>query len=85
MCNSIQLCTAGISPGAGIGNLRKAFNKETLGVDVLAIGIPTVSDIDCYIEVENNYFVTPNNIDQAMDVLSLILAISINETILGKS
>ena len=52
---------------------------------MVAIGIPTVSDIDCYIEVENNYFVTPNNIDEAMDILSLILAIAINETLLDKS
>ena len=85
MCNSIQLSTAGISPGAGVGNRTKPFTKDYLGVDVLAIGIPTVSDIDCYIEVENNYFVTPNNIDEAMDILSLILAIAINETLLDKS
>ena len=85
MCNSIQLSTAGISPGAGIGNRTKPFNKEYLGVDVLAIGIPTVSDIDCYIEIDNNYFVTPNNIDEAMDILSLIIAISLNEVLLDKS
>ena len=82
MCNSIQVCTAGISPGAGIGNHVKGLNKETLGVDVLAIGIPTVSDIDCYIETDEECFVTPNNIDEAMDVLSLILAISINDVLL---
>ena len=82
MCDSIQVCTAGISPGAGIGNRTLPFNKDFLGVDVLAIGIPTVSDIDCYIEVENDYFVTPNNIDEAIDVLSLALAISINETLI---
>ena len=46
MCNSIQLSTAGINPGAGIGNNRKKLSKETLGVNVLAIGIPTVSDIN---------------------------------------
>ena len=54
-------------------------------MEVLAIGIPTVSDIDCYIEIENDYFVTPNNIDEAMDILSLILSISINETLLEYS
>ena len=82
MCNSIQVCTAGVSPGAGIGNRTIPFNKETLGTNVLAIGIPTVSDIDCYIDVENNYFVTPNNIDEAMDILSLILSKAINEALL---
>ena len=82
MCNSIQLCTSEVRPGAGIGNHRMAFNKDTLGVDVLAIGIPTVSDMDCYIDVESGYFVTPNHIDEAIDILSLILSISLNETLL---
>ena len=83
MCNSIQLSTAGINPGAGIGNNRKKLSKETLGVNVLAIGIPTVSDINIFTEeIENDYFVTPNNIDEAMDILSLALAESINEALL---
>lgn len=84
MCNSIQLSTAGINPGAGIGNNRKKLSKETLGVNVLAIGIPTVSDINIFTEeIENDYFVTPNNIDEAMDILSLALAESINEALLS--
>ena len=41
---TIQISTAGISPGAGVGNKRKALNKEYLGVDVIAIGVPTVVD-----------------------------------------
>ncbi|WP_352419981.1 GPR endopeptidase [Proteiniborus sp.] len=41
---TIQITDAGISPGSGIGNKRKALNKETLGVPVYAIGIPTVVD-----------------------------------------
>jgi spore protease len=39
---SIQVSDAGISPGSGIGNKRKAIDRETLGIPVLAIGIPTV-------------------------------------------
>ena len=38
----IQLCDAGISPGAGVGNRRSVLNKETLGVPIIAIGVPTV-------------------------------------------
>lgn len=41
---TIQIADSGIQPGAGVGNRRKAINKETLGVDVLAIGVPTVLD-----------------------------------------
>lgn len=41
---TIQISTTGIAPGGGVGNKRKALNKEYLGVDVIAIGVPTVVD-----------------------------------------
>ncbi|SDZ19509.1 spore protease [Proteiniborus ethanoligenes] len=41
---TIQITDTGISPGSGVGNERKALNEETLGVPVIAIGIPTVVD-----------------------------------------
>lgn len=39
---TIQISDAGISPGAGVGNHRLKLNKETMGVPVIAIGVPTV-------------------------------------------
>ncbi len=39
---TIQLSNVGISPGSGVGNKRSALNKESLGIPVIAIGIPTV-------------------------------------------
>jgi len=42
--STIQLSDTGISPGAGLGNNRKKLDIETLGVKVLAIGVPTVVD-----------------------------------------
>ena len=79
MCHSIQFSTAGINPGAGIGNNRKKLAKDTLGCHVLAVGIPTVCDINVFSnEISNDFFVTPNNIDEAMDILSLILSKGIN-------
>ncbi len=39
---TIQLCDTGIEPGSGVGNLRAGVNKETLGVPVVAVGVPTV-------------------------------------------
>lgn len=39
---TIQLADTGINPGSGIGNQRKPLNKETLGVPVIAMGVPTV-------------------------------------------
>lgn len=41
----IQINTTGIQPGSGVGNHRKAFNQETLGVPVIAMGIATVTSI----------------------------------------
>ena len=40
--SSVQLADTGIVPGAGVGNKRKEITKDTLGVPVIAIGIPTV-------------------------------------------
>lgn len=40
--STIQLADTGITPGAGVGNTRKDLNAETLGVPVIALGIPTV-------------------------------------------
>lgn len=39
---TIQLADTGISPGSGVGNVRSELNKETLGVPVIAIGVPMV-------------------------------------------
>ena len=41
---TIQMSDTGIAPGGGMGNKRKALNEETLGVPVIAIGVPTVVD-----------------------------------------
>lgn len=41
---TIQISDTGINPGGGVGNNRAKINQETLGVPVLAIGIPTVVD-----------------------------------------
>ena len=44
VCTTIQLSDTGIIPGSGVGNHRAALNRETLGIPVFAIGIPTVVD-----------------------------------------
>ncbi|MDR3551675.1 MAG: GPR endopeptidase [Clostridia bacterium] len=42
--NTIQLADTGIIPGSGIGNSRFAINRESLGVPVISVGVPTVVD-----------------------------------------
>ena len=39
---TVQISDTGIQPGSGVGNHRKPLTKETLGVDVIAVGVPTV-------------------------------------------
>ena len=39
---TLQLTDTGIQPGSGVGNHRKPLTKESLGVDVIALGVPTV-------------------------------------------
>lgn len=41
---TIQLSNTGIHPGSGVGNKRKEISEQTLGIPVIAIGIPTVID-----------------------------------------
>ena len=41
---TFQITNTGISPGSGVGNNRKALNQDSLGVPVIAIGVPTVVD-----------------------------------------
>lgn len=42
--STIQISDTGIHPGSGVGNKRKELSKETLGIPVIAIGVPTVVD-----------------------------------------
>jgi spore protease len=41
---TVQITDTGLSPGCGIGNTRSAINKESIGVPVIAIGVPTIVD-----------------------------------------
>ena len=44
LASTVQISDSGIVPGSGVGNHRTAITAETLGVPVIAIGVPTVVD-----------------------------------------
>ncbi len=44
LCSTVQIADTGIIPGSGVGNARQALNRETLGVPVIALGVPPVVD-----------------------------------------
>ncbi len=121
--STIQISTSGIAPGGGVGNKRKALNKEYLGVDVIAIGVPTVVDaatlasdvLDMAIDnlinqsegsgdfysmlkqlkeeekyhlikesldpYDKNLIVTPKDIDDTIDNLSIIISEGLNRSL----
>ncbi len=42
VCSTIQISDTGIAPGSGVGNNREGINEKTLGIKVIAVGVPTV-------------------------------------------
>jgi len=44
LCRTVQLSDTGVIPGSGVGNHRRPLNRETLGVPVVTVGVPTVVD-----------------------------------------
>ncbi len=44
LASTVQITDAGISPGSGVGNHREAITKESLGIPVIVLGVPTVVD-----------------------------------------
>ena len=61
-----QITSAGLVPGSGVGNDRQILGEDTLGVSVLAIGVPFVCDMRRWasrVEVLPNMVVTPSHID----------------------
>ena len=79
LCRCVQVSSAGISPGSGVGNDRKSLSAETLGVPVVAIGIPTVIDAGVFGEESlSGLFVTPRSIDTLVRSGARVIAYGIN-------
>lgn len=89
--NTIQLTDTGITPGSGVGNHRARIDRQTLGVPVIAIGVPTVVDAvtmirdftenaECGSISENarNMMVTPREIDTLIHRAARFLSLSLN-------
>ena len=88
LCRTVQISDAGIAPGSGVGNHRFALNEESLGVPVIAIGVPTVVDAatlaadltgqDKRPEEGRTLMVTPRDIDRQVADLSKLLGYGIS-------
>lgn len=64
---TIQITDTGINPGSGVGNHRHAINKESVGVPVIAIGIPTVVDAATIVSDTMNELITEMNRSQTLN------------------
>ncbi|MCI6613727.1 MAG: GPR endopeptidase [Clostridiales bacterium] len=83
LCAVLQLTDTGLTPGSGVGNHRKAITAETLGVPVLALGLPTVIRAEQLAGEETPaagepLFVTPRDIDQRVRELSRMMAYGVD-------
>ena len=79
LCRCVQVSSAGISPGSGVGNDRQELSAESLGVPVIAIGIPTVIDAGILGGEElSGLFVTPRSIDALVRSGARVIAYGIN-------
>jgi spore protease len=81
--STVQISNTGISPGSGIGNPRLPISKETLGVPVISIGIPTVIDSRVLssedISLGEPMMVCPKEINDIVSVGAEIIGKAINQ------
>lgn len=82
LCSTIQITDTGITPGSGVGNDRKGVNKSALKVPVIAIGVPTVIDLDTISpERTEKFMVTPRDIDGVITHYAEVLAEALNSVL----
>ena len=89
--STVQICNTGIAPGSGLGNPRQEISIDTVGVPVIAIGVPTIIDsrMFCYTpqgdsgsrrgEICPSMFVSPKEINEIVSAAALIIGGGINQ------
>ena len=94
ICTTIQLADTGITPGSGINNAREAFNRERFGIPVIAVGVPTVVDLETLAQDYGGglvsgekleamcggqkLIVTPRDIDARVEQMARLVSYGIN-------
>ena len=82
LCSTIQITDTGITPGSGVGNDRKGVNQSALKIPVIAIGVPTVIDLDTISsERTEKFMVTPRDIDGVITHYAEVLAEALNSVL----
>ncbi len=91
LCTTFQISDTGICPGAGVGNARPKIDKQSMGVPVISVGVPTVVDAETLlfdlIGEESNIKISPivksmmvshRDIDILVRHASKLLALALN-------
>ncbi len=81
--STVQISNSGICPGSGIGNPRLSIGEETLGVPVIAVGVPTVIDSRLLCAegspVCEPMMVSPKEINEIVSAAAEIIGRAINQ------
>ncbi len=79
LCRTIQISNSGICAGSGVNNARQPLNQDTIGIPVIAVGIPTVIDANSFFDSNESMMVTPKEIDLLIEKSADILSRAINK------
>jgi len=75
---TLQITDTGISPGSGVKNERKEFSARTFGVPVIAVGVPTVIDVE---KSGERFMAVPYDIDIIAEHFAKVIALGINRAL----
>lgn len=82
---TVQISDAGIAPGSGVQNCRAELSMRTLGIPVIAVGVPTVVDLHTAaaqaggdLHALPNLMVTPRDIDKLLHHAARLIACALN-------
>ena len=92
LCTTVQIADTGLVPGSGVGNHRMALNRETLGIPVISVGVPTVVDARTIARdllagsggeppaalKGDSFFVTPDSIDAKIRELAKLIGYGVD-------
>ncbi len=91
LCRTVQLSDTGIAPGSGVGNHRQELNRASLGIPVIAVGVPTVVEASTLaadllgdsgslpqLGPEGSLLVTPKDIDSQVAGVSKLIGYGIS-------
>jgi len=70
---TIQIADTGINPGSGVGNHRNAITQETVGVPVVAIGVPTVVDAATIVNDTMENFIAALESSESLKGVSVVM------------